>query len=388
MNHIENARESLRSNKLRTRLTVLGITLGVACMTTIMAMGFGVSQLIDSQVSRLNGNIIIVRPGSNKSTDYFKQITESQISNAFTASPLTEKDLQAIQKVDGVEKVAPLMSVGGSLKTQHNTISDAPIIATTPELKDISQLEVHEGQFIGSVSGINTAVVGRQMSIDLFGTDNPIGQTFKIKGVSFAVIGVLKSIHETLTYNDIDFNRSVIINLASGKSFNQGIAQIKQINIQSKEHNGEQDFSIFSGNEISQPATKVFASITATTSVVAIVSLIIGGIGIMNIMLVSVAERTREIGIRKAVGASNSHISVQFLIESLAISFMGGVSGLVLGYFAAFIISTMLPFNPGFHWLVPVVSIGIALIVGTVFGLYPAIRAARKNQIEALRQYY
>ena len=97
MNHIENARESLRSNKLRTRLTVLGITLGVACMTTIMAMGFGVSQLIDSQVSRLNGNIIIVRPGSNKSTDYFKQITESQISNAFTASPLTEKDLQAIQ---------------------------------------------------------------------------------------------------------------------------------------------------------------------------------------------------------------------------------------------------------------------------------------------------
>ncbi|MFC2453788.1 MAG: ABC transporter permease [Candidatus Saccharibacteria bacterium] len=406
MNHIENARESLRSNKLRTRLTVLGITLGVACMTTIMAMGFGVSQLIDSQVSRLNGNIIIVRPGSNKSTDYFKQITESQISNAFTASPLTEKDLQAIQKVDGVEKVAPLMSVGGSLKTQHNTISDAPIIATTPELKDISQLEVHEGQFIGSVSGTNTAVVGRQMSIDLFGTDNPIGQTFKIKGVSFAVIGVLKSIHETLTYNDIDFNRSVIINLASGKSFNQGIAQIKQINIQakkeqgakqivqnmrnaiSKEHNGEQDFSIFSGNEISQPATKVFASITATTSVVAIVSLIIGGIGIMNIMLVSVAERTREIGIRKAVGASNSHISVQFLIESLAISFMGGVSGLVLGYFAAFIISTMLPFNPGFHWLVPVVSIGIALIVGTVFGLYPAIRAARKNPIEALRQYY
>ena len=163
MNHIENARESLRSNKLRTRLTVLGITLGVACMTTIMAMGFGVSQLIDSQVSRLNGNIIIVRPGSNKSTDYFKQITESQISNAFTASPLTEKDLQAIQKVDGVEKVAPLMSVGGSLKTQHNTISDAPIIATNPELKDISQLEVHEGQFIGSVSGTNTAVVGRQI---------------------------------------------------------------------------------------------------------------------------------------------------------------------------------------------------------------------------------
>ena len=403
MNHIENARESLRSNKLRTRLTVLGITLGVACMTTIMAMGFGVSQLIDSQVSRLNGNIIIVRPGSNKSTDYFKQITESQISNAFTASPLTEKDLQAIQKVDGVEKVAPLMSVGGSLKTQHNTISDAPIIATTPELKDISQLEVHEGQFIGSVSGTNTAVVGRQMSIDLFGTDNPIGQTFKIKGVSFAVIGVLKSIHETLTYNDIDFNRSVIINLASGKSFNQGIAQIKQINIQakkeqdakqivqnirnaiSKEHNGEQDFSIFSGNEISQPATKVFASITATTSVVAIVSLIIGGIGIMNIMLVNVAERRREVGIRRAVGATGQHIINQFVIESAIVGLLGGIIGYILGLCGAYIVGAYLSFTPYIYWQTIVITIFLSLLIGIIAGLYPAFRATKRDPIESLR---
>ena len=403
MNHIENARESLRSNKLRTRLTVLGITLGVACMTTIMAMGFGVSQLIDSQVSRLNGNIIIVRPGSNKSTDYFKQITESQISNAFTASPLTEKDLQAIQKVDGVEKVAPLMSVGGSLKTQHNTISDAPIIATTPELKDISQLEVHEGQFIGSVSGTNTAVVGRQMSIDLFGTDNPIGQTFKIKGVSFAVIGVLKSIHETLTYNDIDFNRSVIINLASGKSFNQGIAQIKQINIQakkeqdakqivqnirnaiSKEHNGEQDFSIFSGNEISQPATKVFASITATTSVVAIVSLIIGGIGIMNIMYVSVKERTKEIGLRMAIGAKGKDILAQFLIESVLISITGGVLGVIIGLLATVGVSLFIGWPVSITLYSIVISFLVCTITGVFFGWYPARKAAELEPISALR---
>ena len=403
MNHIENARESLRSNKLRTRLTVLGITLGVACMTTIMAMGFGVSQLIDSQVSRLNGNIIIVRPGSNKSTDYFKQITESQISNAFTASPLTEKDLQAIQKVDGVEKVAPLMSVGGSLKTQHNTISDAPIIATTPELKDISQLEVHEGQFIGSVSGTNTAVVGRQMSIDLFGTDNPIGQTFKIKGVSFAVIGVLKSIHETLTYNDIDFNRSVIINLASGKSFNQGIAQIKQINIQakkeqdakqivqnirnaiSKEHNGEQDFSIFSGNEISQPATKVFASITATTSVVAIVSLIIGGIGIMNIMYVSVKERTKEIGLRMAIGAKGKDILAQFLIESVLISITGGVLGVIIGLLATVGVSLFIGWSVSITLYSIVISFLVCTITGVFFGWYPARKAAELEPISALR---
>ncbi len=406
LNHIENARESLRSNRLRTRLTVLGITLGVACMTTIMAMSFGASQLIEKQVSNLGGNLIIVRPGAENNNNYFEQLARSQVSDSFTASPLTEQDLQAIEGVEGVEMAAPLMAVGGSLKSQQTTISDAPIIATTDKLKTISQLEINEGQFVGSVSDVNTAVVGRQLSIDLFGTDNPIGQTFKIKGTSFAVIGVLKSIDDTLSYNDIDFNRSVVISLASGKNFNQGIAQIKQINIKVKQgsdvnevskrisqtlsvqHNGEHDFSVFSGSEISQPTTKLFASVTATTSVVAIVSLIIGGIGIMNIMLVSVAERTREIGIRKAVGASNGHISMQFLIESLAISFMGGVSGFILGYLAAFLISTLLPFSPGFHWMVPTVSIGVSLVVGTIFGLYPAVRAARKNPIEALRQYY
>lgn len=406
LNHIENARESLRSNRLRTRLTVLGITLGVACMTTIMAMSLGASQLIDRQVSKLGGNLIIVRPGVDKSINYLEELTRSKVSDEFTASPLTERDLAAVEAIKGVEKVAPLMAVGGSLKSQHATINDAPIVATTDKLKDISQLNLHEGQFIGGVDNINTAVVGRQLSIDLFGTDNSIGQTFQIKGTSFAVIGVLKSIDETLSYNDVDFNRSVIINLSSGKNFNQGIAQIKQINIKteagaktadiaeqvksvvSKEHNGENDFSVFSGSEISQPTTKIFASVTATTSIVAVVSLIIGGIGIMNIMLVSVAERTREIGIRKAVGASNNHITMQFLIESLAISFLGGISGLILGYVVAFLVSAVLPFSPGINWMVPVASVGVALIVGTVFGLYPAIRASRKNPIEALRQYY
>ena len=122
--------------------------------------------------------------------------------------------------------------------------------------------------------------------------------------------------------------------------------------------------------------------------IVASVALIIGGVGIMNIMLVSVAERTREIGIRKAVGASNFHIMMQFMIEALAMSLSGGVAGFALGYGAAFVASAILPFMPGFMWQIPAIALTIAVVIGTIFGMYPAIRAARKNPIDALRQYH
>lgn len=406
LNHLENARESLRANKLRTRLTVLGITLGVACMTAIMAMSFGAIQLVDDQVKALGGNLLLVRPGSEQKPDYVKQLTTSPVSDSFTASPLTEKDLRTIQQIPGVEQAAPLMSVGGSLKSQSNTITNVPIIATTPNLEAISKLVIKEGQFIGSTANTQTAVIGHQLAIDLFGTEHPIGQTFKIKGRTFTVIGTFKPVSDAVSYNDIDFNRTAVINFESGKEFNQGVAQIRQINVQAKpgqditavgkrietaitkQHDGEKDFSVLSGSEISQPTAKMFASVTTTAVIVAIISLVIGGIGIMNIMLVSVAERTREIGIRKAVGASDYHITMQFLIESLAISFWGGVTGLLLGYIIAFAASTVLPFAPGFAWFIPAASIGMALLVGTAFGIYPALRAARKNPIEALRQYY
>lgn len=405
-NHIQNARESLRANRTRTRLTVLGITLGVACMTTIMALSFGAVQIVNNQVAALGGNIVLVRPGVEKKTNFIEQLSRSPVEDSLTASPLTEKDLEIVKKVKGVERVAPLMSIGGSISSRDNVITDAPIIATTQDLQPISKLVIQDGQFINTETNVNTAVIGNQLAIDLFGTAHPIGQTFRIKGRVFTVMGVFKPVSESVSYNDVDFNRTAVINLESGKSFNQGIAQIRQINVQTKEgesvsavesrinselakaHNGEHDFTTLSGPAISRPTARMFASATGVAVLVAIIALVIGGIGIMNIMLVSVAERTREIGIRKAVGASNWHITIQFLIEALVISFWGGLTGLALGYGVAFAMSTILPFSPSLSWFIPVASIGIALLVGVAFGMYPALRAARKNPIEALRQYY
>ncbi|NLA42688.1 ABC transporter permease [Candidatus Saccharibacteria bacterium] len=405
-NHIENARESLRSNRLRTRLTVLGITLGVACMTTIMALSFGAIKLIDKQVDSLGGNLIVIRPGAQQDKRSIHDIASPGNNDSFSVSSLTEKDFATVSGMKNVAKAAPLMSVSGSVKSQHESVNDATIVATTPDLATVSNLKVRDGQFIDSITNANTAVIGNQLSVDLFGTNQSIGQTFKIRNRTFTVIGVLKTINTAVNYNNFNLNKTAIINLESGKKFNEGVAHIRQINIQAKnpnkipeltneirksikkQHDNEEDFRVLSGSDISKPTSEVFTAIGAATSVVAVVSLIIGGIGIMNIMLVSVAERTREIGIRKAVGASNFHISMQFMIESLAMSLSGGIAGFILGYAAAFLVSTILPFNPGFEWYIPVISLGISAIIGTTFGMYPAIRAARKNPIEALRQYH
>lgn len=406
LNHIENARESLRSNKTRTRLTVLGITLGVACMTTIMALSLGAIRLIDSQVHALDGNIIVIRPGAPEQNNSIQDIISSTNNNAFNASSLTERDLKVITELDGVAEAAPLMSVTGRVTSQDEVVNDATIVATTPELAIVSDFAIRDGQFIDSVTNSNTAVIGNQLSIDLFGTNQSIGQTFHIRNDSFTVIGILKPVNTAVNYNNFDLNKTAFINLKSGKKFNEGAAHIRQINIRAddidqlpaltedikaaikKEHNDEEDFRVLTGSEISRPTSQLFTAVATATMIVASVALIIGGVGIMNIMLVSVAERTREIGIRKAVGASNFHIMMQFMIEALAMSLSGGVAGFALGYGAAFVASAILPFMPGFMWQIPAIALTIAVVIGTIFGMYPAIRAARKNPIDALRQYH
>ncbi|MBH1980506.1 ABC transporter permease, partial [Candidatus Saccharibacteria bacterium] len=297
-------------------------------------------------------------------------------------------------------------SVDGSVRSSNNKqIIDAPIVATTPALQTISDLKIKDGQFIDNVTNQNTAVIGHQLSIDLFGSDQSIGQLFKVRGQQFTVIGVLGPVNDSINYNNLNINNAVIVSLDSGKSFNQGIAQIRQINVKAKDasqlpaltkqidqllidnHSGERDFSILTDKAISKPTSLLFKLVGIVAVIISSVSLLIGGIGIMNIMLANVAERTREIGIRKAVGASNYHITFQFLIEALVMSVSGGIFGFLLGYAVALLLGTFLPFNPGFTWWVPLASIGTSVFVGVLFGLYPALRAARKDPIEALRQY-
>jgi len=404
--HIQNAYHSLRSTKLRTLLTILGVAIGVGSITTILALSGGVTKLVTSQVDNLGGNIAVIRPGVVSKN--LNDLANPATAGMFTTSTLSEDDLSDIEDIDGVEAAAPLMVLNGSIKATMSGTKPAnsTIVATTPALEQIAHLPVRDGQFIDSVTNQNTAVVGSQLSVDLFGTNQSIGQTFTFRGQVFTVIGVLKHMNNPINYNNVDFDHTAIISLESGKGFNQGIAQIQQINVSAvsvsklpkvirasqkqllANHQQEMDFTILSGKEIAEPTSKFFLAVTLVMTVIAAISLVVGGIGIMNIMLVGVAERTREIGLRKAVGASNGNIIWQFLTEALIMSFLGGVIGYLGGYAAAFLISTALPFSPIITWQIAAVALGIAVIVGGIFGLYPAIRAAQKDPIESLRQYH
>lgn len=399
--HIHTARHSLKNTRMRTLLTVIGVAIGVASITTILSLSSGITNIISRQVESLQGNIAVLRPGSVHEAGLAQTISPQ----SYIASTITEQDLIDIESLDEVKDAAPIMIVNSSIRANQVVAKESTIVASTPSLVDIANLPIRDGQFIDSVTNRDTAVIGSQLSIDLFGTDQSIGRTFTVRGQKFTIIGILRPIQNPINFNNVDFDHAAIISLESGKSFHQGIAQIQQINVRAgnadrlpaminsvekklqDNHLGEKDFTILSGKEIARPSSQLFQAITVVMTTIAAISLVVGGIGIMNIMLVGVAERTREIGLRKAVGASNRNIVWQFMTEALIISMIGGVLGYFGGYLLAFAISTFLPFDPAITWEIAGISFGIALAVGIIFGLYPAARAAKKDPIESLRLY-
>ncbi len=404
INHIQNASQSLRTSRVRSTLTMLGVTIGVASITTILALSGGASKIVSNQVNSLGGNIAVIRPGASSSPTNIN-LTQVQPHQDYAVSTLTETDLVYIKNIPNIQSSAPLMILSGAIKADSVAPSGSPIVATTPNLADISDFILYEGQFLDDTIDQNTAVIGSQLSINIFGTELSIGRTFTIRGRPLTVIGVLKRMNDPINYNLVDFDNAAIINFAVGKELNQNVAQIQQIDVKAdsvsnldqvivalnktllKSHNGENDFSVLTGDQISQPTSQLFFAIAGVTTAIATISLLVGGIGIMNIMLVTVAERTREIGIRKALGASDGDITWQFLIESLAISVCGGIAGYFGGYILAFGISTFLTFDPIINWQIAAVAVVISIFMGTLFGLYPALRAARKDPIESLHQY-
>ena len=403
--HLSGAFRSLRASRTRTLLTVAGVAIGIASITAILSLSHGITNIVQQQITNLDGNLAIVRPGdesSRKDTSF----TNSLHRSAYTTSSLTEQDIATIDRLNNVSVVAPLMVIEGTL---HAKTSKAPatVLATTPNFIKTTDLSIRDGgQFLDEVTNTDTAVVGAQLSVDLFGTDQSIGQTFNLKGRTFTVIGVLKPAEKPLNYNMVDLDTTAIINIESGKAFHQGTMQLRQINIQASSpdklqevaknvtgalkdtRQGDTDFTVITGATIAKPTSQTFTSIAEAMTLIAAISLIVGGIGIMNIMLVGVAERTREIGLRKSVGASNGDILVQFMTEAFIMSLLGGLIGYAGGYLVALIASTFIPIMPAFTWEIAGIAMGISLVVGGIFGLYPAIKAARKDPIESLRQYH
>lgn len=402
--HYRTARQSLDRSRMRTFLTMIGVAIGVASITAILALSGGVNKVIGQQVADLGGEVAVIRPLAPNPT--LADLSNPSPSNAYSTSPLQERDADAISTIEETKAVAPLMTLSGSVRTSRVTPPQSTIVATTPQLEEVDNMKISQGQFIDSVTRQNTAVIGTQLSIELFGTEQSIGQNFLIRGQPFTVIGILERQSKPINYNNIDFDNAAIISLESGKLFNGGVAQIQQINVLAqpgtdmnafgtridtelmKNHDNQRDAEVFTGREIARPTSNLFRFVSVVMAAVAGISLLVGGIGIMNIMLVGVSERTREIGLRKAVGASNATIVIQFMIEALIISTLGGIAGFFGGYFIAFLISLAIPYDPVFSWMIVGWAAALSVGVGVIFGLYPAIRAARKDPIESLRRYH
>jgi putative ABC transport system permease protein len=393
----------LRSTRVRTALTILGIVIGVASVTAVLAMGEGAKNVVRDQITQLGDSVITVRPGKIV-FDAAGSLFSSGVLPTFSASTITERDLETVQNTEGVVTAAPFMFIAGSIK--GNKPADGAIVATTSDIEQTLDLKLRAGQFWTSRIDDNTVVLGQDLALQLFGSDVAIGQSIKLRGQDFTVIGILGHFNSSIAVSNIvDLNHAAYVTMKTGKSFNQGIAQIQQITVRTTEgkhvpevagklysqlldnHAGEQDFTVMRPDQALQLTDQLFKTLALFISAVASISILVGGVGIMNIMLVSVTERTREIGIRKAVGATNHQVLSQFMIESLIMTIVGGFFGLLLGYALAFVAGTFLGFMPGFEWWVVGLAMGVALSVGVLFGAWPAIKAARKDPIDALRYF-
>lgn len=400
--HYGLAKSSLKRNRTRSFLTCLGISIGVASIVLILSLMGSISSLVSSQVSKVGGSLIVVRPSSTLSA-VDSIVSELTTSTQYLKSNLTLKDLTTIKKIDNVAAVSPLAVSVNSLKGETSTIvPSATVVGTNPDFVKIQNLSLKNGTFLREDSETPTAVIGTKLASALFGTSEPIGKALTLLGQRFIIIGVLAEVDDPINFNNIDLDSSLFV-CASALNKIDNSLQIQQINIRVENtgsledtasairesltaaKSGDTNFTVLKGDEITHPAGSLLSIISGILSLVAGISLIVGGIGIMNIMLVSVAERTHEIGVRKAIGATSGNILLQFLIEALILSVTGGLMGLILGYLLSFLLCLITPFNPFISWQILAITFGVSLVTGLIFGLYPAMKAAHKNPIYSLK---
>ena len=405
--HYQLAKSSLKRSRARSFLTCLGIAIGVASIILILSLTGSINRLIAGQISAAGNDLIVIRPSVKKANlDNF--VSELTATNQYTKSNLTLQDIETISALDQVTAVAPLALSISPLAAEH-TVDSATVLGTTEDLQAILGLGLRSGTFKLLEDNTNhlvshPAVIGRDLSLNLLGTTEAVGKTFTMNNQKFLIVGILEHQNDPVNYNNVDLDNAMLIDATYLKELEDNL-QIQQINVKAETSdavptvaaaiatalentkNGDKNFSVYYGNQISHPSSTLFNVISSMLTLVAGISLIVGGVGVMNIMLVSVAERTHEIGIRKAVGATNANIFLQFLLESLILCFLGSLLGLVLGYTMAFLVSVFTPFPPFVSIEILLAMLYVTVVVGTLFGLYPALKAARQNPIDSLKSY-
>ena len=396
------ALESLWANKMRSFLSMLGIIIGVGAVIAIVSVGTGSTQQVTSRIANLGSNMITIYP----------RTARGQGGNISSAS---SQDKFSLELADYMEKfcpsvieVIPVKQVSGRLISGDINMNST-ILGTNTHYADVNNYEVDKGNFISENDAQErrqVMILGSQLAEDLFEDENPIGKRIKVNynGLIyiFDVIGVMKEKGGSMGGNlddqayiplsvamdkmtNSDFVTSYIAQAASSEKASTAVSELENFMVKFLDDEDQELFRIFSQDEILDTMSSVTETMSMMLGGIAAISLLVGGIGIMNIMLVSVTERTREIGVRKALGARNNHILFQFLMESLNLSSLGGILGIGFGWSSAYFLSRY----GGWPMVISPISVmlafGFALFIGIFFGLYPAMKAAKMNPVDALR---
>jgi putative ABC transport system permease protein len=392
--------KSLQRNKTRTFLTMLGIIIGVAAVITMLAIGAGAKKIVDDQISSMGTNVLTI--SSN-----FASSRTAVRAEAGTGTSIKIDDVDAIrEQIKGVRYASPMVRTWGQMKYGSQNWR-AQIMGADVDFFYIRDMQAEQGVFFNSnevKSGVKVCVIGQTVATNLFGDEDPIDKIIRVRNVPVRIIGVLKAKGQSIMGGDQDDvvilpyttvltrlmgdrrpNISVFVSAESKEMLSIVQQDIMSLLQQRHRDTTSEDFWVRSQTDIAQTSNEVSNTLTILLASIAGISLLVGGIGIMNIMLVSVTERIKEIGIRMAVGAKKRDVLLQFIIEAITISVLGGFIGIGIGYLATYIVGHSTQWTVTITPWSIILSVSFSCAIGIFFGWYPAKKAANLNLIDALR---
>jgi putative ABC transport system permease protein len=379
------ALKSINSSKVRAFLTMLGIIIGVSSVIILVSVGQGTTSQITEQLNGLGTN----------------QLTVNITGRGATTS-LTYEEALALGNIEGIANVAPVISGNATAKNKTDNVS-VTVEGITPSYEEVKDFHVQAGRFLLDIDNEyrqKVALIGSGTAEDLFGTDNPVGQKVQLNGISYKIVGLLETKGSSLSGSNDDIIlipistaerqlkskgvRSITIKTTSADTVAAAKEKLEST-LDAKFNYADNAFSVFDSQEMLETVNSTTDTLSMALAGIAGISLFVGGIGIMNIMIVSVNERTREIGIRKAIGAKKFDILAQFMIESIVLSGLGGVLGVGIGVAGSWLLGKYSALTVSIAWDMVLISFIFSLLIGVIFGMMPANKAARLRPIHALR---